>query len=134
VSPHPDAILSLADNPAFAFKKATKDISVIVAVANSVELGLVSSLARPGGNIRGVCDPGVEIYGKMLEILKETVPSLTRVGVLISRVGWEYFQGPGLREVRIGSGCHSYPREKADEVDYRRAFQAFADAGVGAVS
>ena len=47
-----------------------------------VEAGLVESLARPGGNVTGVTNLGTELGGKRLELLKETVPKLSRVAVL----------------------------------------------------
>jgi putative ABC transport system substrate-binding protein len=64
--------------------KATTTIPIIM--TNSVDpvgTGLVASLARPGGNVTGFAqDTGDEIYGKRLELLKETVPDLSRVGIL----------------------------------------------------
>jgi putative ABC transport system substrate-binding protein len=51
--------------------------------AEPVSAGLVASLARPGGNVTGFSsEPGDEIYGKRLEFLKETLPNLSRVGIL----------------------------------------------------
>ena len=62
--------------------KATTTIPIVM--TNSVDpvgTGLVASLARPGGNVTGFAqDTGGEIYGKRLELLKETVPNLSRVG------------------------------------------------------
>ncbi len=65
-------------------KKVTKDIPVVfISVGASVEIGLVESLARPGGNMTGITfEAATETYGKRLEILKEIVPSLTRAAVL----------------------------------------------------
>jgi len=64
-------------------KKATKEIPIVVAAHTPVELGVVASLARPGGNITGLSlSAGPEIYGKYIELLKETVPKLSRVAAL----------------------------------------------------
>jgi putative ABC transport system substrate-binding protein len=52
--------------------------------ADAVRRGIVADLARPGGNITGLTDIGAEINGKRLELLKEIVPKLLRVGVLWS--------------------------------------------------
>ena len=64
-------------------KEATSTIPIVMAQdANPVGSGLVTSLARPGGNITGLSFMSPEITGKRLEILKETVPGLSRVAVL----------------------------------------------------
>jgi len=54
---------------------------VIGAAGDPVKAGIVSSLAKPGGNVTGVSSLALELDGKRLEILKELVPKLTRVGV-----------------------------------------------------
>ena len=64
--------------------KATTTIPIVMTNAfDPVGAGLVASLARPGGNVTGVTgDTGNEIWGKRLELLKETFPNLSRVGIL----------------------------------------------------
>ena len=52
------------------------------AVADPVGIGLVDSLARPGGNVTGLSSLAGDLSSKRLELFKETVPKLTRVGVL----------------------------------------------------
>jgi len=52
--------------------------------SDAVKLGIVADLAHPGGNITGMTDMGAELYGKRLELLKETVPNLSRVAFLWS--------------------------------------------------
>ena len=63
---------------------ATATIPIVMAnSADPVSAGLVASLARPGGNVTGFAqDPGDEIFGKRLELLKEALPNLSRVGIL----------------------------------------------------
>lgn len=72
--------------PALAARNATRSIPIVMMGASEpVELGLVSSLARPGGNITGVSwSVNLEIIGKNLEILKEVLPRLRKVAVLWS--------------------------------------------------
>ncbi len=79
-----DIIVAAAVQAALAAKNATKMIPVVMVGVgpDPVETGLVESLARPGGNITGFTILGVETAGKRLELLKETVPKVTRVAVL----------------------------------------------------
>src|SRR5262245_21508185 len=66
-----------------AVKEATTTIPIVMSLAaDVVETGLVASLARPGGNITGQSDSAIELDGKLLELLKETVPQVTRVAIL----------------------------------------------------
>jgi putative ABC transport system substrate-binding protein len=64
-------------------KAATKTTPIVVmSIGDPVGTGLVKSLAHPGSNVTGVTEVSSELSGKRLEILKEAVPSLARVGVL----------------------------------------------------
>ena len=64
-------------------KETTTTIPIVMLIAaDVVETGLVASLARPGGNITGQSDSAIEFDGKLLELLKETVPQVTRVAIL----------------------------------------------------
>ena len=64
-------------------KQSTKTIPIVMAInANPVALGLIDSLARPGGNITGLTTLNRELSGKRLELFKEVVPGISRVGVL----------------------------------------------------
>jgi len=66
-----------------AAKKEMPTVPIVAVSPDPVRAGLVASLARPGGNITGLSmTAGLEIYGKQLELLKETVPKLTRVAIL----------------------------------------------------
>jgi hypothetical protein len=83
-----DLILVAATPPALAAKKATTTIPIVMANAGDpVAAGLVASLARPGGNVTGFSSMSFELATKRLEILKDTVPKLARVGLLRLRGG-----------------------------------------------
>ncbi len=80
----PDVIWTHGFATILAAKQATRTIPIVVGVSrNLVEQGIVSSLARPGGNITGMELRDLEIIGKRLEILKETVPKAASVAVLV---------------------------------------------------
>jgi putative ABC transport system substrate-binding protein len=70
--------------PIQAVKNATKTIPIIMSGAGGdpVKLGLVESLARPGGNVTGITTLVTDLGGKRLQLLKESVPKLSRVAVL----------------------------------------------------
>ena len=78
-----DAIVALATPAVLAAKKATSSIPIVgIGMADPVEDELASSLARPGGNVTGTTFLGPELVSKRLQLLKEIVPSLSRVIVL----------------------------------------------------
>ncbi len=67
---------------ALAAKRATVTIPVVIGAAGDpVKAGIASSLAKPGGNVTGVSSLALELEGKRLELLKELVPKVSRVGV-----------------------------------------------------
>ena len=78
-----DIIVTVGTPPVLAAKRATSTIPIVAANAdNLVELGVVASLARPGGNVTGSTRVDADFSAKRLELLKETIPNLSRVAVL----------------------------------------------------
>ena len=79
-----DIIVALPTPSALAAKKATSTIPIVgTSLTEPVAVGLVPSLARPGGNLTGVSYAfGTEIFGKQLELLRDVVPKVRRVGVI----------------------------------------------------
>jgi putative ABC transport system substrate-binding protein len=86
---NPDLIVALTNPLALAVRAATGTIQIVWVGVDPIREGLVTSLARPGGNITGVSLYDFEIYGKRLQILKEAVPSASKVGYLNPRRAWE---------------------------------------------
>ena len=104
-------------------------------MADPVAAGLVDSLARPGGNITGFTTIAAVLAGKRLELLKETVPKLSRVAVLWnpqdpgSAQQWKESQLPA-RE--LGLQLHSMEVSSADK--YESAFKEAMKAGSAALA
>ena len=96
-----DVLVTISTPAALAAKDATTTIPIVMAsVSQPVERGLVASLAQPGGNLTGQSnEPGQGIGGKQLEILKEAVPTLSRVGVFWNST----FQTPTLRGIEAAA-------------------------------
>ena len=129
----PDVIVTVASGAALAAKRATTTIPIVMAtVGEPVGIGLVASLARPGGNITGVTLYGSELARKRLELLKETIPGVRRVALLgnaanpFSAFSWNETQpaGPALGlELRLfavrelGELPASFTAMKRDGVD-----------------
>jgi putative ABC transport system substrate-binding protein len=117
-----------------AAQRASKTIPIVMAEATApVARGYVESLARPGGNTTGLSRRSPEEFGKLLELLKETVPNLSRVAVLwspkgpASRFGWNAIQLPARQ---MGLQIHSMEVRSPNDLD--KAFQDATRARAGA--
>lgn len=79
----PDVLLGFANREIIALKQATKTVPIVMLYASMpVEVGLIASLARPGGNITGTTGLVPEMAGKMYQILREAVPRMSHVAWL----------------------------------------------------
>ena len=80
VASKPDVILGATNPEVSALKRATSVIPIVMMyVSGPVETGLVTALARPGGNITGTTTNTFDVAGKMTQVLRDTVPGLSRV-------------------------------------------------------
>jgi putative ABC transport system substrate-binding protein len=77
-----DVIVALFTPCVLAAQKATREIPIVVIAANPLEMGIVTSLARPGGNITGVSLMAAESHGKCVELLRDMLPSVQRIAAL----------------------------------------------------
>ena len=130
-----DIFVIPGENAARAVQQATHTIPIVLAAGGDpVGSGLVASLARPGGNLTGLSLMGTELEGKRLELLKEAVPTASRVGVL--------FNPASIRAVHqwretertaqsLGVQLHALEVRQADEVE--RAFATATSAGAAAL-
>jgi putative ABC transport system substrate-binding protein len=136
VSRKVDLIVASSYPGTLAAKNATQTIPIImVVVADPVEIGLVASMARPGGNITGsTLLPGVEIVGKYLELLKEAVPDLSRVAVLSNPAN--PIHGLRLNAAEVAGRSlrmHLQILTAQGPAEFDRAFAAMTSARVGAL-
>ena len=129
-----DVLLTVGTPEALALKNATRTIPIIFyAVTDPVAVGLVESLARPGGNITGHTDIAAVLAGKRLELLKETIPKLSRVAVLwnpqeaSSGQQWKESQ---LSARELGLQLHSMEVSNVDKFEsaFKEATKARSDA------
>ena len=131
-----DLIVVTGVRAALAAKKATTTIPIVFASApDPVGLGLVSSLARPGGNVTGLSNLAPELNTKRLEIIKDAVPKLARVGLL-----WTPGAAGGeiqLKELRPAAQALKLNLEEIttqpDAKGLENAFQAAKQKQVGAI-
>lgn len=126
-----DVIVAPAPPYVQAARNATATIPIIFAfVPDPVKMGLVASLARPGGNITGLVHNPIEVQGKRVELLKEALPKLSRVGVLTTGVDEE------VRQVEHAAAALGVDREVMTVSRYEDLEQVFAlmtERRVGAV-
>ena len=110
VSRNPDLIIAIASFFVLDVKAATSTIPIVGIFGVPIEYGIVPSLARPGGNITGVSvDVGVDQWAKRIQLLKEAVPQITRLGFLETRNARERFSA-GIRENAAKElGFHRWP-------------------------
>src|ERR1700730_15289054 len=101
----PDVIMVMFDNQFISqFAKETSTLP-IVALIPSLDAGFLRNPARPEGNITGVAgDAGIEMQGKHLELLRQAVPSASRVAYLSNRYDWEGAWGHAVVEAGRASG------------------------------
>jgi putative ABC transport system substrate-binding protein len=131
-----DVLVTGATSGAMALKNATRTIPIVFFIAGDpVEAGLVDSLPKPGGNITGFTNIAPVLAGKRLELLKETVPKLTRVALLWdprirgSEQSWKESQLAGRQ---LGLQLHSMEVGSGDKFD--NAFEEAIKAGSTALA
>ncbi len=130
-----DVLVTTGTPAARAAKNATDTIPIVIGNAGDpVGTGLVASLARPGGNVTGLSVLNTELSGKRLELLKEVVPRLSRVAVLLNPANpINPLQVAEIQSAALALGVTLLPLEvkKADDID--RGFIAMKKERTGAL-
>jgi putative ABC transport system substrate-binding protein len=125
VTRNPDVIVTGTNPVVIAFTAATSTIPIVAFMLDPLKAGLVTTLARPGGNLTGITlDAGIEIWGKRLELLKEAVPSTAQAAFLGMRDGWEGSFGQFLRDAggRLGISLISMLPQEGTPSEIERVF------------
>jgi len=133
----PDLIMATGTPYALAAKSATTTIPIVMLSAGDpVAAGLVASLARPGGNLTGLSGLGTDLNTKRLEILKDAVPKLARVG-LLRPPGASIGRDLQLKDLRAAAQALKLKLEEIDaqpdSKGLERAFQIAKQKQVGSI-
>ena len=134
----PDAALAMGSGIVLEFKAQTATIPIVGFSSDPLALGIVQSLARPESNITGVSnDAGIEFWGKGLSLLKEAIPKLSRVGLLVATTTPEAQRvASAVKEAAdtMGISIVGAPLDgPVDETAYRRAFADMVQEGAEAI-
>jgi putative ABC transport system substrate-binding protein len=134
-----DVIVALGTLAALAAKQATRTLPIVFSPAGDpVGSGLVTSLARPGGNVTGLSAFAPELVGKRLELLKQAVPGVSRVAVLWQPGAFgERVEMDTLKRVEVAARDLGVPLqfvEARGPADFDRAFSDMTRARAGALT
>ena len=131
-----DVLVSVGVTAAPYVKRATSTIPfVFTIVADPVASKLVDSLARPGGNATGLTIFATELGAKRLQLLKEAIPALSRVGLLVNpntASSRSYIEESKAAVANLGLSLQTFEARALDELE--PAFDAAEKAGVQAIS
>jgi putative tryptophan/tyrosine transport system substrate-binding protein len=137
VESRPDVIVATSSPVAIALKALTSTIPIVVNVNDPVASGLVASLARPGANISGFASDGEPaLNGKVVQLLKNTVPSATRLAYVDARSMWGLPGAEAARESATALGLTFVPvllDNPITERSYQDAFATIARERIDAV-
>jgi putative ABC transport system substrate-binding protein len=131
----PDVIWTHSTEATQAVKQATTTIPIVIGVENNmVEEGFVASLARPGGNLTGMELRAIELTGKRLQLLKDAVPTIARVAVLVNPTLSGHERVPGNIEPEARALGVQLQRVEAGGPDaFEAAFAAMGQGGADAL-
>jgi putative ABC transport system substrate-binding protein len=135
VARNPDVIFTLTNRMVDLLKEVTSTIPIVGFVADPVQWGYVTNLARPGGNITGVSvDTGPELWGKRLQVLREVVPTISKLAILAA-------QKPNLEVAAIQEAAKKaglgvvdpFYVENGSDDEYREVFATISQSEANAL-
>jgi putative tryptophan/tyrosine transport system substrate-binding protein len=136
VASNVDALVGAATQAALALRNATKTIPVVfMFIPDPVAIKLVDSLARPGGNVTGLSNFSSDLIGKRLQLLREAIPRLSRVALLVnaeSQISRRYIEAAQAAAPALGLAVQTFEVRLLDE--FEPAFDAMSKAAMQAVS
>jgi ABC-type uncharacterized transport system substrate-binding protein len=131
-----DALVGAATQAALALRDATKTIPIVfMFIPDPVATKLVDSLGRPGGNVTGLSNFSSDLIGKRLQLLKEAIPGLSRLALLVnpdSQISRRYVEAAQASTAALRLTLQTFEVRLLDE--FEPAFDAMAKAGMQAVS
>jgi putative ABC transport system substrate-binding protein len=131
-----DVLVGVGTATAPYAKNATTTIPVVLTVApDPVAAKLVDSFARPGGNVTALTYFAGELAGKRLQLLKDSIPGLSRVGLLVNPnalITRPYIKDSQVAAAKLGLTLHVFEARSVDELE--PAFDKMAAAGMQAVA
>lgn len=131
---NPDVVFAISVSLVLAMKHATSIVPIVAMTSDPVGHGIAASIARPGGNITGVTvDPGLELWAKRIELLREVAPKISKLGILATRANPE---AGAMRDAADKAGItvvgSSYV-DNGSEEEYRSLFATMSVTGTDAL-
>ena len=115
---------------------ATRTIPIVMVHGAPLQLGVINSLARPGGNVTGLSAMDAEIGGKRVQLFRELIPNLSRIAVLATTPTTSPFGPPFVEDLRLAAtsaGLGFEPILIGSSSEFRSAFAEMGKANVQAV-
>ena len=115
---------------------ATRTIPIVMVHGAPLQLGVINSLARPGGNVTGLSSMDAEIGGKRVQLFRELIPNLSRIAVLATTLTTSPFGPPFVEDLRLAAtsaGLGFEPILIGGSSEFRSAFAEMGKANVQAV-
>jgi putative ABC transport system substrate-binding protein len=132
---NPDVIVAWSTPAVIAARKATSTIPIVmVSISDPVDAGFIASLARPGGTITGVSNMNADLSAKLMALLVEIAPGISRVGVVLNpKNPGSVIQLPGVEAAIRALHLQSQAVEASTPAEFDRAFARLGADGANGV-